>query len=123
MLSLWAGGWEILAGLQRNEAAQGDPASLDLLNLLLEPFHRWARAEGLGVGVAGSCIPSVSFADDLVLVGGSRKELETLISAYLSWCDLLGFLVTKFQVWWNGQVVRKVKVAAREVSTEPLFKT
>ena len=61
-----------------NGAPQGDPASPDLLNLLLEPFHRWARAEGLGVGVAGSCIPSVSFADDLVLVGGSRKELETV---------------------------------------------
>ena len=105
-----------------NGAPQGDPASPDLLNLLLEPFHRWARAEGLGVGVAGSCIPSVSFADDLVLVGGSRKELETLISAYLSWCDLLGLRVTKVQVWWNGQVVRKVKVADREVPTEPFFK-
>ena len=58
-----------------NGALQGDQASPDLLNLLLEPFHRWARSQGLGVQVAGYRMPSVSFADDLVLVGGTRKEL------------------------------------------------
>ncbi len=31
-----------------NGAAKGCPASPDELNILLEPFHRWARAQGLG---------------------------------------------------------------------------
>ena len=66
-----------------NGAAQGCPASPDELSILMEPFHRWARSCALGVVVAGIHIPSVSFADDLVLVAASKAELETLISAYL----------------------------------------
>ena len=55
-----------------NGLAQGCPASPDLLNILLEPFHRWALAAGYGVEAAAGCkVPSVSFRDDVTLVAGS----------------------------------------------------
>ena len=47
--------------------------------------------------MAGTTIPSVSFADDLALVATSRAELEILIAAYLEWCSLLGLKVIKVQ--------------------------
>ncbi len=59
-----------------NGLAQGCAASPDLLNMLFEAFYRWALASGFGMEVAGSCIPSVSFADDLALVAGSGEDME-----------------------------------------------
>lgn len=82
-----------------NGLAQGCPASPDLLNILMEAFHRWALAEGLGVRVAGLRIPSVSFADDVALAADSEAGIRTLIQGYLDWCGLLGVQVTKVQVW------------------------
>lgn len=46
----------------------------DLVNLLLELFHRWARVVGLGQEVNRRRIPSVSFADNVILLLGSRQE-------------------------------------------------
>ncbi len=48
------------------------PCEPDLLNILLEAFHRWAEAQGLVVPVAGIRISSINFVEDLALVGGSR---------------------------------------------------
>jgi hypothetical protein len=110
--------WQAANGL-----AQGCPASPDLLNILFEPFHRWALAAGHGVEVAeGQRVPSVSFADDLVLVASSRGELETLISAYLQWCSLLGIRVTKVQAWTSAPGLPTVQVAGEAVKTSPTFK-
>ena len=66
-----------------NGLAQGCPASPDLLNILLETFHRWAVAQGLGIPVAHLRIPSISSADDVVLLASSRIEAEALVQAYL----------------------------------------
>ena len=78
--------WQATNGL-----AQGCPASPDLLNLLLEPFHRWALAQNVGVEVAPGCrVPSGSFADDVALIARNKPELELLVAAYLRWCALLG---------------------------------
>ncbi len=52
---------------------------------------------GPGVHIAGMCIPSMSFADDLALVASSRTDLESLISAIMKWCALFGLKVTKVQ--------------------------
>eukprot|EP00906_Rhabdomonas_costata_P004015 RCo006024 len=46
-----------------NGLAQGCPASPDLLNLLFEPFHRWAVAQGVGVLIQEAVrVASGSFA-------------------------------------------------------------
>ena len=105
-----------------NGAAQGCPASPDLLNLLLEAFHCWARAEGLGVRVGPVVIPSVSYADDVVLVAQSQAETEVLATAYLRWCALLDLEVTKVQLWWSGRYVRRLRVEGLEAETQPFFR-
>ena len=105
-----------------NGAAQGCPASPDLLNLLLEAFHRWARDAGHGVMVGTMRIPSVSYADDVALIGGSEAEIQQLIGAYLHWCTLLDLEVTKVQLWWNGRGTRRLQVGALAVETQPVFK-
>jgi hypothetical protein len=110
--------WQATNGL-----AQGCPASPDLLNILLEPFHRWAVAEGHGVEVAAGCrVPSVSFADDVALVAGSKQELETLVDAYHRWCTLLGVRVTKVQAWTNLPGAHHLQAAGVSVATSTTFK-
>ena len=53
--------WSMANGL-----AQGCPASPDLMNILFEPFPRWAAAQGKGVRVEDTTIASVSFVDDVM---------------------------------------------------------
>ena len=62
-----------------NGAVQGCPASPDLLNLLLEAFHRWARAAGYGVRFSSTTSPSMSYTDDVALIAGSEAEMQDLI--------------------------------------------
>ena len=105
-----------------NGLAQGCPASPDLLNILLEAFHRWAIAQGYGVAVAGLCVPSVSFADDVSLIEGSKAGIEALIQAYLDWCSLLGLKVTKVQVWSSLGPGQSVTIGQDEILTSPSFR-
>ena len=105
-----------------NSLMQGCPAAPDQLNMLLEPFHRWALAQGLGVEVGGRRVPSVSYADDVALVGQDKAEALVLIGAYLRWCELLGLRVTKIQVWSNTGVEQEVQVGTLVVKTSPLFR-
>ena len=72
--------------LMANGLAQGCPASPDLLNILFEPFHRWAASQGVGVTIEDYRVASTSFADDVNLIALSLAEVELLISGYLSWC-------------------------------------
>ena len=66
-----------------NSLLQGCPSAPDQLNMLLEPFHRWCAAQDLGVQVRGRRVASVSFADDVALVGGSKAQAHCLVAAYL----------------------------------------
>ena len=88
--------WSMTNGL-----AQGCPASPDLLNVLFEPFHRWAASQSVGVPVLDTHVASTSFADDLVLLGTDLRELVLLVDAYHSWCRLLGVTLHlgKTQLW------------------------
>ena len=105
-----------------NSLMQGCPASPDELNLLLEPFHRWALAAGLGVDTGAGRVPSVSFADDVALIAGDRREAETLIAAYLRWCDLLQLKVTKAQLWSNTGPDQELVVGSLRMTTVSTFK-
>ena len=51
--------WTMASGL-----AQGCPASPDFMNLLFEPFHRWAGAQQVAVEIDGNFVASSSFAGD-----------------------------------------------------------
>jgi hypothetical protein len=72
-----------------NGLAQGCPASPDLLNILFEPFHRWAGAQRVGVEISGTYVASSSFADDVCLLATSLREVELLVGGYQAWCALL----------------------------------
>ena len=108
-----------------NGLAQGCPAAPDMLNILLEPFHRWASAHGFGVSLlGGGRASSASFADDVVLIAESLEEMERFIEAYLRWCNLLGLRVlhTKTQIWCNqSRAGTKVHVGEALVETSLTF--
>ena len=96
-----------------NGLAQGCPASPDLMNILFEPFHRWAAAQSKGVSVVNTVVASVSFAADVTLVATSLEELRFLVAGYYEWCALLGVRLnaTKTQLWCNrGAVGRQVRL-------------
>jgi hypothetical protein len=61
---------------------------------------------GHGVDVAGLQIPSASSADDIALAAASLPMLETLVTAYLCWCDLLSITAMKMQALGPGHAVR-----------------
>ena len=78
--------WSMANGL-----AQGFPAIPDLLNLLFEPFHLLAAAQGVGVPVTATfLVASWSFADGIALAFTSLAEVVILVQGYLDWCALLG---------------------------------
>ena len=105
-----------------NSLMQGCPAAPDQLNMLMEPFHRWALSQDLGVEVGGRRVPSVSFADDVALVARDKPEALVLINAYLRWCDLLNLRVTKIQVWSNTGQPHVMQVGPLAVPTVPCFR-
>ena len=109
--------WQAANGL-----AQGCPASPDLLNMLFEPFHRWAAAQDFGVDVGVVRVTTTSFADDVVLLGGSRAHITRLISAYLEWCSLLTVTVTKVQLWSSLGPGQQLNVGSQQLISQPTFK-
>ena len=116
--------WSMANGL-----AQGCPASPDLMNILFEPFHRWAEAQKVGVTAGDTQIASSSFADDIVLLGASLPEVEFLVNGYQLWCRLLGIKLNlaKTQLWSNqgsgGQRVLLTLVdGSLELTTRATFR-
>ena len=105
-----------------NGLAQGCSASPDLLNILFEPFHRWAAAERLGVDVGGIHVASVSFADDITLLAPSPAAAERSIAAYLDWCTLLGVKVTKVQAWSSLGPGLQVVTGTTTIATSDSFR-
>ena len=104
-----------------NGLAQGCPASPDLMNMLFEPFHRWAAAQGVGVAVLDSFIASASFADDIALVATSMAEVLLLVNGYQAWCNLLGVRLhlQKTQLWsLTGRAGEKVTL---DLASGPLI--
>ena len=57
-----------------NGLAQGCPTSPDLMNVLFEPFHRWAAAQKKEVAVADTFVASASFSDDVNIGGGCVRR-------------------------------------------------
>ncbi len=112
-----------------NGIAQGCPASPDLLNILFEPFHRWAGSQGVGVKVLGDYVASSSFADDVALLATSQPEVELLVGAYQAWCHLLGIQLhlLKTELWCSelpgGQtVVLQLESGPLQLTTRSTFK-
>ena len=109
-----------------NGMAQGCPAAPDMLNVLFEPFHRWAVAQGRGIALlGGGAASSGSYADDVVLVAGSKADAEFLIAGYLRWCELLHLTVDpkKTQAWCSVQKKgEKVRVGTEMVDLSDEFK-
>ena len=71
------------------------------MNILFEPFHRWAATQPVGVPVLDLRVASASVADDLALLGTSLADIVLLVNAYQRWCRLLGVTLnlSKTQIW------------------------
>ena len=118
------GEWTMANGL-----AQGCPASPDLLNLLFEPFHRWAAAQHVGVAVDNAYLASTSFADDVCLVATSLPEVEFLVSGYQHWCALLRIHlhIGKTELWCSElpgghTVTLQLDSGPLQLETRPTFR-
>ena len=105
-----------------NGLPQGCSAAPDLLNMLMESFHRWAGAQGVGVVVGSRRVASVGFADDLTLVARSHEEAVFLIRGYRRWCALLDLEITKVHAWCNLGPGQVLEVDGLAILTEPFSK-
>jgi len=108
------------------EAANGLPhgcsAAPDLLNMLMESFHRWAGAQEVGVVVGNRRVASVGFADDVTLVARTREEAVFLVQGYKRWCHLLELVVTKVHACCNVGVGEALEVGGETIRTEAHLK-
>ena len=59
-----------------------------LMNVLFEPFHRWAAAQAKGV--VDTFTASASFADNATLVATPLEEVAFLVEGYRQSRGLLG---------------------------------
>ena len=118
------GQWEGAEWKAMNGLAQGCPASPDLLNVLMEAFHRWAWGQGVGVTLAGRRVPSLGYADDVVLLASTAGEAEWLAAGYLQWCGLLQLRVNveKTQVWTLSGDGQPLMVGGRAVLPRATFR-
>jgi hypothetical protein len=89
---------------------------------LFEPFHRWAAAQDFGIDTPAVRIASASFADDVVLLAGSRDHITRLIAAYLEWCSLLHITVTKVQLWSSLGSGQHLTVGPQQLISQSTFK-
>lgn len=65
---------------------QGDPLSSNLFNAVLEEVFRDLEWEEVGIRVNGKRLNNLKFADDIVLMGESRKEIEKMLSEPIKAC-------------------------------------
>ena len=59
--------------------AQGDPLSSNLFNATLEWAFRKLNWEKYGINIDGKRLNNLRFADDIVLVGQSREEIQKMV--------------------------------------------
>uniref|UniRef100_A0A673FSA3 ribonuclease H n=1 Tax=Sinocyclocheilus rhinocerous TaxID=307959 RepID=A0A673FSA3_9TELE len=72
---------------------QGDPMSPLLFNLALDPLIHGLERFGKGYTVAGHQITSLAFADDLVLIGGSWRDMAHNLALLEEFCRNTGLRV------------------------------
>ncbi len=65
---------------------QGDNLSPNCFSLYLNPLLSELKASGLGVRLENDIISVLAYADDLVFVAESHKDLQSLIDILQSWC-------------------------------------
>jgi len=96
--------FSILRGTRR-----GDPISPFLFNAALEDLmrnlkERWSQ-RGLGIGLGGSKLTNLRFADDLHLMATSLKSAKQMLIDLVREAAKVGLEVheSKTKVIWNGQ--------------------
>uniref|UniRef100_A0A3Q2YQL5 Reverse transcriptase domain-containing protein n=1 Tax=Hippocampus comes TaxID=109280 RepID=A0A3Q2YQL5_HIPCM len=79
---------QILMGVK-----QGDPMSPLLFNLSMDPLIQYLEDSTDGLELKGRRISTLAFADDLVLVSGSKRGMGNLLATLEKFCRLTGLSV------------------------------
>ncbi len=102
---------------------QGDPLSPNLFNAILEEIFRKLEWEGRGLRINGEYLNNLRFADDVVLIGRSREEIESFGTELAEKSRLAGL-----EVNWNKTRIltkearERVRIEGVEVGWEEEFR-
>ena len=106
---------------------QGDPLSATLFSIFINEIVNHLSKLNIGVEVNGKCIYTLLYADDIVLIGSTEAELQSLLVSLEEWCHLYQLQVniskkkvmhfrsnrkqmTNFNFILNTQTVEKVNM-------------
>jgi len=70
--------------------AQGDPLSPTLFNIFIDQLLRRLKQSGIGIQITDQLINAIAYADDIVLMASSAKDLQKLIDICQKWCTKFG---------------------------------
>ena len=96
---------------------QGDPLSPSLLNSILEHAMKYIKTKwcrkGWGIKVGNETLCNLRFADDVVLVGSSKRQLIYMLTDLIKACSAVGLEIHMGKTKKSPKSLRYYKYAAR----------
>ena len=78
-----------------NGVRQGDPLSPIIFMLWINPFLEYIEDMDVGYKIKKEKVPGLAFADDIILNGSNREELERIYEALLMFCEYYGIKINQ----------------------------
>lgn len=99
---------------------QGDTISPVLYLLFLNPLLIWLETSGIGYQIGNKTTTNKAFADDMALISGSKKGIETLMNRVNRFMEYNRVTInaTKSQYHWNNDIAATVKTRGHRLKEE-----